>query len=84
LNDAEEEQEHGNPDLEDQTKLAFLMSRSLRRGGLWDFVGDTHPDVDICSPELDCDARCGKLEWQNSEPSECIIPSNSKATVDRC
>jgi hypothetical protein len=54
------------------------------REGLWDFVGDSHPDVDIGSPELDCDARCGKLEGQNGEPTDCIIPSNSKATIDRC
>jgi hypothetical protein len=48
------------------------------RERFWDFVGDTHPDVDIGSPELDCNACSGKLEGQNSEPSNCIIPSNSE------
>jgi hypothetical protein len=49
--------------------------------GLLYFVGDAHPDVYIGSPELICNACSGKLEGQNGEPSDCIIPSNSETLL---
>jgi hypothetical protein len=40
-----------------------------------------YSDIDVSPPELNCDACRRELKGKNSEPSDCIVPSNCKATV---
>lgn len=56
---------------------------------LQEFVGHAYTDIDISSPELNCDASCCEFKWEDGEPTECIIPPDSEATntrtlVDSC
>ncbi len=43
--------------------------------------GNPNTNVDIVSPEGDGDTGSGDFEWQYRKPSDCVVPSHSKAPV---